>query len=951
MGIHSKTPTLAVNDSRGLAILTINYWRADAALPSEKRIERTLRDPAGRAVKQWDARLWALQADDPDTPPSVVSVCALNDSVLRSVSTDAGGSVHLRGLAGEQLLGWDSRMTRREVEYDDLLRPLAVFEEGAGVPRRCAERFAYGSPDAGDPLHNQLGQLIRHDDPAGSVLFEQFSITGQCSKNTRHFTLEPVAPDWPEAVTDRQKLLEAGAGASTHRRFAPYDAVLEQRDAGGHRQTFALTLDGRLRAVDLQLGLQTEGYPVVSDIRYDAHGQVTQELAGNGVLTTLGYRAEDGRLSSRHAQDRLGNVLQHLLYDYDPVGNVTRIEDRALPVRWFANQRIEPVSLYCHDSLSQLRQASGWEAGIAGGGPTAVANYTQRYRYDAGGNLLELTHVGAQSPGHRLQAARYSNRCLPWRNGVPPDEAEIGAAFDARGNLLLLDQGRQLQWNLRNQLDSVVAVQRESRVDDRESYLYDGAGQRVRKTRLSLAGARSLLTDVRYLPGLEMRADSGTGERLQVIIVETGLNSVRVLHWESPPPTGINDLYRYSFSDHLGSISLELDADGQLISREHFYPFGATAWADEPDVSYKTVRYSGKERDATGLYYYGYRYYMPWLQRWLNPDPKGFVDGPNLFQMVGNSPIRYADSDGAGKDEKMLAQSMNNQRKLLDTVGSTVSVIQNSIINQLQPGQRFRALIRRVLTQAGSTAASALGTAAGGSVGTLVGGLVATPAGGAMGGVIGAKVGGKMAGKLFDKTADAFQLNRPINLTGNELNPKALIESVDRAQFKLSGLPMRARMQVQIQMQAHDPRDAEGRALVADKLMDAATDKVISKVEDSMGSLASGMVGIAREFHRAGQGLNADALSQVYDDAADTSAMLEYRTQAIAVEFAGIGSNDPELFENVAALSSQTQGTVQKLSRTQDFIGLVAPKPYAGRANSLGQRTGPILKRQKTVGG
>jgi RHS repeat-associated protein len=944
MGIHSKTPTLAVNDSRGLAILTVNYWRADASVPSESRIERTLRDPAGRAVKQWDARLWALQADDPDTPASVVSVYALNDSVLRSVSTDAGGSLQLQGLAGEQLLGWDSRLTRREVEYDDLLRPLAVFEEGTGVPRRCAERFAYGSPDVGDPLHNQLGQLIRHDDPAGSVLFEQFSITGQCSKNTRHFTVEPVAPDWPQAVIDRHNLLENGAGASTQWRFAPHEAVLEQIDAGGHRQTFALTLDGRLRAIDLQLGHQNEGYPVVHDIRYNAQGQVTQELAGNGVLTTLGYRAEDGRLSSRHAQDRLGNVLQHSLYDYDPVGNVTRIEDKALPVRWFANQRIEPVSLYRYDSLSQLRQASGWEAGIAGGGPTAVANYTQSYRYDAGGNLLELTHVGAQSPGHQLQAARYSNRCLPWRNGVPPDEAEIGAAFDARGNLLLLDQGRQLQWNLRNQLDSVVAVQRESRVDDRESYLYDGAGQRVRKTRLSLASARSLLTDVRYLPGLEMRADTGTGERLQVIIVETGLNSVRVLHWESPPPTGINDLYRYSFSDHLGSISLELDADGQLISREHFYPFGATAWADEPDVSYKTVRYSGKERDATGLYYYGYRYYMPWLQRWLNPDPKGFVDGANLFQMVGNSPIRYLDSDGGGReDTSALTQSAQKQSQLLGSMSSVAADVRNSLLNHTQPRHRFRALARRVVTQLAShvvrAGAEAIGGAAGGGLGGTFG-----PAGGVLGAKLGTAAGGKLADAAISAVVDTYQLNRPINFTGREMNPKAFVESVEPKK-------QRSLAQAKLELFAHDPRTSEGRSRLVAMARIKAEEKLLSIAEDKLGSQTPGLIQTGREFALAAQGLNAEALSQTWEDIPVNIDMATFRTQAIVTELATSGVADPELFEKVSELSFQTSSTVLALERTQDFIGLVAPKPYAGRAHSLGQRTGPILKRQKTVGG
>ncbi|TBN31099.1 RHS repeat-associated core domain-containing protein, partial [Pseudomonas sp. BGI-2] len=89
--------------------------------------------------------------------------------------------------------------------------------------------------------------------------------------------------------------------------------------------------------------------------------------------------------------------------------------------------------------------------------------------------------------------------------------------------------------------------------------------------------------------------------------------------------------------------------DAQIISQEVFYPYGETAWYAGPDVvdsDYKTIRYSGKERDATGLYYYGYRYYIPWLQHWLNPDPALTIDGLNLYRMVRNNPLGLIDLDG-----------------------------------------------------------------------------------------------------------------------------------------------------------------------------------------------------------------------------------------------------------------------------------------------------------------
>ncbi|WP_235895395.1 RHS repeat-associated core domain-containing protein, partial [Yersinia rochesterensis] len=43
---------------------------------------------------------------------------------------------------------------------------------------------------------------------------------------------------------------------------------------------------------------------------------------------------------------------------------------------------------------------------------------------------------------------------------------------------------------------------------------------------------------------------------------------------------------------------------------------------------------------------YGFRYYLPWLGRWLSSDPAGTVDGLNLYRMVRNNPISYHDKNG-----------------------------------------------------------------------------------------------------------------------------------------------------------------------------------------------------------------------------------------------------------------------------------------------------------------
>lgn len=150
-----------------------------------------------------------------------------------------------------------------------------------------------------------------------------------------------------------------------------------------------------------------------------------------------------------------------------------------------------------------------------------------------------------------------------------------------------------------------------------------------------------------------------------------------MLHWESGRPGEITgDQLRYSYDNPTGSGQLELDGTGNIISMEEYYPYGGTAvWTARSAVEadYKTIRYSGQERDATGLYYYGYRYYQPWVGRWLSADPAGTVDGLNLYCMVRNNPVTFMDSAG------LMPVSAQNQRlKMNDKIYNRLKNITSS---------------------------------------------------------------------------------------------------------------------------------------------------------------------------------------------------------------------------------------------------------------------------------
>lgn len=659
--IHRDTPEMTVVEPRGLAVRSVDYYRAVEGADAEARVNRTVHDPVGRVIAQSDPRLFLYAT----APANLVTIHGLSGTALCTLSVDAGLHVSLFGEAGQPVHSWDGRGSQHWMHYDNQLRLTALFEQAAEGEAFCAERLTYAANDQAFADHNQCGRLICHEDPAGAVLFNDYGLSGAILEQERCFAKE------------------SSPGFATHSRFNPLNDLLSRTDAQGNEQRFSQTVGGHLCAVDLRLNNTLEWLPMVSAITCNAHGQVEREVAGNGVITTLEYATEDGRLQrllSRLGQD---DPLQDLRYTYDPVGNVRSIEDAALPIRYFANQRIEPVSHYFYDTLYRLIEATGWEAGWVKHGPSSAmtadpampGNYRQTYRYDAGNNLLELTHVGPQNHGHRLVADAHSNRCLPVCDGIEPGEDDFRSGFDANGNLLSLQPGQALTWDLRNQLREVRPVKRDAGPDDFECYDYGADGMRVRKVRSLQTNAQTVVIEIRYLPGLEIRTHSGTGEVLHVIDIATGRGSVRVLHWEAGKPNEIiNNQQRYNLTDHLGSSALELDQDAKIITQERYYPFGGTAWSngEAVQVSYKMVRYSGKEQDATGLYYYGFRYYMPWLQRWLNPDPKGYADGLNLFAFVSDNPLRYKDLQGTERID--LNELTTEQKRAIGLDGGQVSV-------------------------------------------------------------------------------------------------------------------------------------------------------------------------------------------------------------------------------------------------------------------------------------
>jgi RHS repeat-associated protein len=276
----------------------------------------------------------------------------------------------------------------------------------------------------------------------------------------------------------------------------------------------------------------------------------------------------------------------------------------------------------------------------------------------------DLAQPGIVAWNRRYQYARDSNRLLA--TSLPGDPDNLPAytdapgyrtiyRYDAHGNMTAMPHLSTMQWDFKDQLQATAQQVVNDGAPVTTWYVYDAAGQRVRKVTENQNGARR--QERIYLGGFEVYRehsnDHVTLERETLHVMDDkqriALIEIKTIDTQSPisnPPS----LVRYQCNNHLGSASLELDGDGQIISYEEYYPYGSTAYQagrSTTEVSQKRYRYTGKERDEeTGLYYHGARYYAPWLGRWVRCDPIGIKDGLNIYIYVQSNPIGFHDPTG-----------------------------------------------------------------------------------------------------------------------------------------------------------------------------------------------------------------------------------------------------------------------------------------------------------------
>ena len=96
-----------------------------------------------------------------------------------------------------------------------------------------------------------------------------------------------------------------------------------------------------------------------------------------------------------------------------------------------------------------------------------------------------------------------------------------------------------------------------------------------------------------------------------------------------------------------------IDSSQVTVASYRYDPYGNTISYSGPLAEDNLYRFSSKMYHWTSAtYYYGYRWYAPFLHRWLNRDPLEELGGINLYGFVANNPLNAFDPWGNEEKEK-----------------------------------------------------------------------------------------------------------------------------------------------------------------------------------------------------------------------------------------------------------------------------------------------------------
>ncbi len=336
---------------------------------------------------------------------------------------------------------------------------------------------------------------------------------------------------------------------------------------------------------------------LMDGVQYDVESLITQFDYGNDLQATFSYDSRD-RFSTIDIKNGENSYLD-LEYAYDSNNNITQLVNgwRDTTSTWHSE-----TESYSYDGIDRLTSAS-------------CMSWSHTYSYDKVGNRTAKDGV------------TYTINTV---NEVTALSDGTSFTYDSNGNRTQKTKGTDTWTYAYDYVNRLTEVEKNS--ETLGEYTYDGDGRRIQAIKNSV-------TSTYIYFGFNVLYEENTTGTACYVYGPTGTLAKRTtINQES------NTFYYHT--DHLGSTRLVTDSSKNIVTAATYHPFGELS-TEEGSEDYL---FCGKEKDSTGLYYYGARYYDPDLGRFMSKDPlPGHFLNPqtlNRYTYCINNPMKYLDPAG-----------------------------------------------------------------------------------------------------------------------------------------------------------------------------------------------------------------------------------------------------------------------------------------------------------------
>ncbi|GAB1255821.1 hypothetical protein NBRC116494_03230 [Aurantivibrio plasticivorans] len=591
------------------------------------------------------------------------------------------------------IVGPGTNKTYTRVEEYNILNQLIVSYDAYGTGDQVKTEYGYDAmgnntwvrvnSDADTDVISDFdnrGNMTQLQDPNAGTINYVYDGLGQATEQTdaRGITTKFYYDKLGRMTQRIDDHLGSDQMTNTWSYDGQYQGVLDYKSRPGFTETYQYTslLEMETITTNINLNNFTESYQ--TDITYDGYSRVETQNYPSGLEIFNVYN--DHGFASAVRRDSVSGPLVYQVTAMDNHGNISDTEwgnglssqrsynpitgqlesivtgsgsIQNLEIEWWSDNTVHSRTnhrlsgnreVFNYDNLKRLR---GSNINSTGG------SRTLGYTYDALGNIKTKT----DSDGHNLTGYRYDLDSSAHRlNRVTINGTQHDFVYDASGNIVK---------------DNVAGV-----ADDRDiSYNAFGKPYLITKGDTASPTAKAFFEydpDTSRFYQENHRGDKTVylyGGNFEVVIPATGsimtiektYLSGAIHSREVGIDMHVDEKMLYTHTDHLGSINVITNEDGEIDSGKDFDPFGgyrhldwsaisaAPTWLKQAQTTSRG--FTGHEQlDDVGLIHMNGRVYDPLLGRFISPDvvvqAPHFSQSYNRYAYVWNNPVSMIDPTG-----------------------------------------------------------------------------------------------------------------------------------------------------------------------------------------------------------------------------------------------------------------------------------------------------------------